>query len=132
MNKTEIMNIPISSLAYLGDAAVEVLVRRRIITGAECRHGEHPSAVSLAYVTAQAQSAAVERILPYLTEDETDIFKRGRNCVHSGVPKHATVAEYRRATGLECVFGYLYLTGDGERADELFRLAYPESTGAEE
>ena len=125
MNKSEIMNIPISSLAYLGDAALEVLVRRRVILDSSGAHGTHPSSRSLSYVTAHAQSEAVERILPHLNEEETDIFKRGRNCVHSGVPKHATVAEYRRATGLECVFGYLDLTGDTERAAELFELAYP-------
>lgn len=125
MTKTDVMNMPITSLAYLGDAAIEVLVRERIITDGEGKPGEHPSARSLMYVTAEAQSKAVERILPVFTEDETDVFKRGRNCVHSGVPKHATVQEYRRATGLECVFGYLWLTGDGARARELFALAYP-------
>lgn len=125
MNQTEIMNIPISSLAYLGDAVLEILVRRRVILDTSGTPGTHPSSRSLRYVTAKAQSAAVERIMPHLTEKETDIFKRGRNCVHSGVPKHATVAEYRRATGFECIFGYLDLIGDAARASELFEIAYP-------
>ncbi len=110
-----------ASLAYLGDAVLEVLVRRRVIADGAA----HPSEAALAYVTAAAQSDAAERILPLLTEEEKAQYKRGRNCVHANVPKKATVAQYRRATGFEALFGYLYLLGESERIMYLFAAAYP-------
>ena len=122
MTQEEVRQIPSSSLAYLGDAAVEILVRRYLVTHPAA--GEHPSQRSLTFVTAPAQSAALEAILPHLTEDEADVFHRGRNSVHANVPKSATPSEYRRATGFECLFGYLFLTGQAARAEELFRIGY--------
>ncbi len=112
-------------LAYLGDSVIEVLVRRRLITDGSAIKNTHPSTRALEFVTAHAQSEASERIMPMLTEAEVDVFKRGRNCVHSGVPKNATAADYRRATGFECIFGYLNLIGDDWRIKELFEAAYP-------
>lgn len=112
-----------AKLAYLGDAVLEVLVRRRIVEEGTA----HPSEAALSYVTAAAQSDALERILPHLTEIEADVYRRGRNCVHANVPKKATVAQYRRATGFEALFGYLYLTGDTARTVTLFAAAYPQS-----
>lgn len=110
-----------SNLAYLGDAVFEVLVRERLV-----RDGvESPSVRSLEYVTAQSQSAAAARIMDRLTEEEVDVFKRGRNDVHTTVPKSATPGEYRRATGFESLFGYLYLAGETKRAAELFDIAFP-------
>lgn len=123
ITKTKAGRVSAAKLAYLGDAVLEVLVRRRIVE----QGGEHPSEAALSFVTAPAQSDALERILSLLTEEETDVFKRGRNCVHGGVPKKATVAQYRRATGFEALFGYLYLLGEKERIEELFSAAYPEN-----
>lgn len=113
--------ISAAKLAYLGDAVLEVLVRQRLVESG----AEHPSEAALSYVTAAAQSNAVERILPLLTETEEDVYRRGRNCVHANVPKKATVAQYRRATGFEALFGYLHLTGDTARTVTLFAAAYP-------
>ena len=59
-----------------------------------------------------------------LTEEESGVFHRGRNMGHSGTPKSATMAEYRNATGMEALFGWLHLAGRKERIDELFRVAY--------
>jgi len=110
-----------ASLAYLGDAVFEVFVRERLV-----REGvKSPSVRSLEYVTAAAQSAAADRIADLLTEEEQDVFRRGRNDVHTGVPKSAKPAEYRRATGFESLFGYLFLTGQTSRAAELFDTAFP-------
>ena len=78
---------------------------------------------SLLFVTAAEQSKAVENILPGLTETETEIYKRGRNA-KSRVPKSASAVEYRRATGMECLFGYLYLSGNNDRIKELFNIAF--------
>ena len=121
--KTEAAAISAAKLAYLGDAVLEVLVRRRIVEAGT----EHPSEAALSYVTAAAQSDALEHILPLLTETEEDVYRRGRNCVHANVPKKATVAQYRRATGFEALFGYLHLAGDTARAEMLFEAAYPHS-----
>ena len=113
-----------ASLAYLGDAVFEVFVRERLV-----REGvKTPSVKSLEYVTAAAQSAAADRIADLLTEDEKDVFRRGRNDVHTGVPKSAKPAEYRRATGFESLFGYLFLAGRTDRAAELFDTAFPRDT----
>ena len=100
---------------------MEVLVRHRIVADG----AQKPSEASLAYVTAAAQSDAVERILPLLTEEEDAVYRRGRNCVHANVPKKATAAQYRRATGFEALFGYLHLLGDTARIRALFDAAYP-------
>ena len=110
-----------AQLAYLGDAVLEVMVRRQLVL----TQAPHPSETALAYVTAAAQSDAVERILPHLTEEEA-VYRRARNSVHANVPKRATVAQYRRATGLEALFAYLHLTNNADRLDALFRLAYPD------
>lgn len=120
-SKTEASSVSAASLAYLGDAVLEVLVRHRVVMDGV----QKPSEASLAYVTAAAQSDAVERILPLLTEEEDAVYRRGRNCVHANVPKKATVAQYRRATGFEALFGYLHLLGDTARIRTLFDAAYP-------
>lgn len=114
--------IPAAHLAYLGDCVYELFVREYLVKKGHAR----PSVESLAYVTAGAQSRALEKLLPVLTEGEADAYRRGRNCVHGGVPKHSTVAEYRRATGLEALFGYLYVRGDMARIRELFALTLSE------
>lgn len=112
--------IPASALAYLGDSVIEVMVRELLVR----RCSKTPSVESLKYVTAEAQCKALELISPLLTEDESDAFRRGRNSVHSGVPRHATPSQYRRATGVECLFGYLYMVGETERARELFNVGF--------
>ena len=116
-----------AQFAYLGDSVFEVFVRERLV-----KEGvKSPSVKSLEYVTASAQSAAADRIEDLLTEEEKDVFRRGRNDVHTGVPKNASPAEYRRATGFESLFGYLFLTGQSERAAELFDTAFPRNTKKE-
>ncbi len=75
-------------------------------------------------VRAAYQSRAVDVILPHLTEDEENIFKRGRNATGNTVPKSSNPVEYRRATGFESLFGYLYLTGNSERIVELFEMIW--------
>lgn len=114
-------NVSSAELAFLGDSVIEVLVREHIVNHP---NGEACAPRALAFVTAVAQSAALERMLPLLSEEEAEVFRRGRNTVHSAIPKSASAAEYRRATGMECVFGWLWLFGRRDRAVELFRAAY--------
>ena len=118
--------IAVEALAYLGDAAMEVLIRERLVRAGLCSSGRLNTA-ALAYVKATAQSEALERMLPYLTESEEATYKRGRNAGHGkNTPKSASVSEYRRATGLETLFGQLYLDGDTRRMNERLDIGYPD------
>lgn len=114
-----------ASLAYLGDSVLELLVREQLIAQG-LSTAAHLNEAARQYVTAPAQAAAMQRILPQLSEDEAAVFRRGRNTVHTNVPKRATVAQYRSATGMECLFAALYLTHQMPRARELFSLGYTE------
>ena len=120
--------ISVPALAYLGDCVIELCVRRHLVNEG-LSTSAHLNAAALDYVRAPAQAEAMKRILPHLTEEEESYFRRGRNMGHSNVPKRATVSEYRAATGMEVLFGYLHLSGREERIRQLFCLAYP--TGAE-
>ena len=112
-----------ADLAYIGDAVWEIIVRERLVT---CPEGTgHPGTYALPYVTATGQSAALDRLEEHLTEEEISVYKRGRNSVHGNIPKSASPAEYRRATGVESLMGYLWLTGNFDRARELFDIAFP-------
>lgn len=112
------------SLAYLGDAVLELLVRERLLEmGYTTSKALNQNA--LKFVRASAQAAAMERITPLLTEEEQGAFRRGRNIGHTNTPKSATVAEYRSATGMEALFGHLHATGQHARIRELFENAYP-------
>lgn len=102
------------ALAFVGDGVYSLLVRERLLTAANRPVGElHKLAVSA--VRAEAQAAAVDRLLPLLTQQETAVYKRGRNA-HST----RTGAAYHKGTGLETLFGYLYLSGEMARVQELF------------
>ena len=107
------------TLAFLGDAVYELCARAHVVAQQNRPVGElHQQVVTL--VNAGAQSAALERLLPLLTPEELAIFKRGRNASASSVPKHAEIADYRRATGVEALFGYLFLKGERQRLEMLF------------
>lgn len=108
-----------SSLAFLGDAVYELYVRRLLISGG-ARHIDELNRQKVALVNAAAQSGAFAKIEPLLSQQELEIFKRGRNLHTNHVAKNASVADYRRATGVEALFGYLYLCGSFERIEELF------------
>lgn len=113
------------ALAYLGDAVLEALVREALILkGLE--KSAHLNKEALNYVTAVNQCKAFANIQELLTEEEGAIFKRGKNCSHLNIPKSASPVEYKIATGLEAVFGFLHLKKDTERIKELFSKAYPE------
>ena len=108
------------ALAFVGDGVYSLMVRERLLSQANRPVNDlHKMAVTA--VRAEAQSAAMERLLPVLTEEEEAVFKRGRNAhtARSG-------ADYHRATGLESLFGYLYLAGHIDRVRELFALCVEE------
>ncbi len=111
-----------SRLAYLGDTVYELCVRERLVR----QNARRPSIDALEYVTAKIQCRAAAVIRPLLSEEEEDIFRRGVNMGHANIPKSATLAEYRAATGLECLFGWLRLMGRDDRILALFDTAFPE------
>lgn len=106
-------------LAHVGDAVFEILVRTWLCAhGRATGRGLHQAAVRL--VCAESQAERAERILPTLTQEETAVFRRGRNAQVHTVPGHASRAQYGEATALETLLGWLYLSGQRERINELF------------
>ena len=120
-----IKEISTEALAYLGDSVLEIRVRQKLVGEGISGSGSLNKA-SLAYVKASEQAKAMHRIIPLLTEEEELVFKRGRNMSGGNVPKSATMSEYRLATGMEVLFGYLHLLCRYDRIDELFLAAYHE------
>lgn len=115
------------TLAYIGDAIYDLLVRTILVKRGNSQVNKlHKRASSL--VKAPTQSDMMDKILPHLTEEEEHIYKRGRNAKSFTMAKNATMAQYRRATGFEAVFGYLYLKGELNRAIDLMKIGMePES-----
>lgn len=107
------------ALAYMGDAVFTIFMREHLL-----RIGNAPVNAlhkkSAEYVNAAAQAQMYHRILPFLTENEQAVMKRGRNAKSNSKAKNADIADYRHATGLEALFGYLFLKGDIDRAKEIF------------
>ena len=119
MGPNAILGMSNLALAHLGDAVYELMVRSCLcVNGVPTSKKLHQATIS--YVAAPAQAKAVARILPMLTEEEADVFRRGRNAHFATVPQHATREEYRAATGLETLFGWLYLQGQRDRLCTLF------------
>ena len=119
-NKCDPNNLSPLMLAFIGDTVYDLFVRETLIT--ECpRPVKKLHALAVEEVSASAQARKIKAILDKLTEEEADIFKRGRNAHTGHVPRSADVVTYHHATGLETLFGYLYLKGDLERLKELFR-----------
>lgn len=122
LSKDELNALSANNLAYLGDCVYELYVREYLVK----KNVSRASVESLKYVTAHVQSGVVEKVLPLLTPEEEDAYRRGRNLGHTSTPKSSTVGEYRRATGLEALFGWLYLGGHHDRLRELFEIAFSE------
>ncbi len=119
MSLNEVNRISMLGLAHVGDGVYELLTRTRLClqghTGVQELHR-----LTVAHVRAEAQARAVEQILPLLTEEEAALYRRGRNTHVNSVPHHAELADYHAATGLEALFGWLYLQGRMDRIESLF------------
>ena len=118
------------ALAYLGDAVIEVWVRRHLVEQG-ITTSRALNSTSLDYVTAPRQAAAMKKILDMLTEDEAAAFRRGRNIGHTNLPRAATASEYRSATGMEALMGWLHMEGKAERIEELLQAAYAQEKSEE-
>ena len=110
------------SLAFVGDAVSELMVREQLLQRTPNAPVYKLHKMSVSRVRASAQSLGYELIEPILSEEELSILKRGRNSHSSTVPKNADPCEYRRATGVEALFGYLYLKGELDRIRQLFDI----------
>lgn len=111
------------ALAFLGDSVYEILVREYLV-----REANRPAAKlheqKIQLVCAAFQAQAIDRLLPLMTEEETAVYKRGRNA-NNTVPRHTSAQDYHKATGLEALFGYLHLLGEQARLEELFAAIFP-------
>ena len=113
------------TLAYIGDCVYDLVIRTVVVErGNEPANKLHKKTV--AYVKAQTQSAMIEALLPYLTEEEEAVYKRGRNAKSYTSAKNASIGDYRKATGMEALVGYLYLTGQEARIMELIKTGLKE------
>ena len=125
MTRAQIDAMSNLGLAHMGDCVFEILVRASL-----CAKGEktvdrlHRDTINMVKATSQARF--VDKMLPLLNETELAYYRRGKNSHVHAVPKSATPAEYAKATGLETLFGYLFLSGQKDRANELFNLVMNE------
>lgn len=120
MPKAEIDAISNLGLAHIGDGVYELLCRSYLCAGGR-KTVEQLHRETIAMVKATAQAKFVDKLLPLLTEEETAYYRRGKNAHVHAVPKSASPAEYAKATGLEALFGALYLAGKTQRLNELFQ-----------
>lgn len=129
MESGDINEISMLGLAHIGDGVYELLTRTMLCAGGNKKVTDlHKKTVAI--VNAPAQAEAAERLLPMLTEQEAYIYKRGRNAKVNSVPHKADIAQYHAATGLEALFGWLYLQGKTQRINELYAICVGDSDGA--
>ena len=112
-----------AALAYLGDSVLELIARQYLLSTGVTDVGKLNS-LALSYVKATAQSDAMENLLPVLTAEEAAVFRRGRNSHSIAIPKSAKAGQYRRATGMEALFAWLYINGRTDRMKELFTVGF--------
>ena len=121
LSDAEILQVSSLGLAHIGDVVYEIMTRSYIVChGTQTAKNLHAKTVSL--VRASAQYTAAQKIIPLLTEEEQDVFKRARNSKLLGIPKSASRSEYAHATALEALFGWLYLKKQYDRLNELYSV----------
>ena len=109
------------TLAYIGDGIYDLFIRTIIVGEGNCQANKLHKKVS-SLVKASKQSKMIKKLKEHLTEEERQVYKRGRNAKSNSVAKNASVSDYRRATGFEAVMGYLYLTNQSKRIVDLIKL----------
>ena len=117
----DVNKISMLGLAHVGDAVYELLYRSKLCTDGHTAVAEMHR-MTVAFVRAAAQAEAAAKLLPVLTTEEASVYKRGRNAKVNSVPHNADIGQYHAATGLEALFGWLYLLGRTERINELFNI----------
>lgn len=109
------------TLAYMGDGVFDLIIRSVVVGKGNTKASQLHLRTSQ-IVKAHSQAVLIETLVPYLTEEEMDVYRRGRNAKSPTMAKNASMSDYRKATGLEALIGYLYVTDQFERAVELVRL----------
>ena len=125
IGKNDAKNYNPQVLAFVGDGVYTMYVRNLIVLNNDGKSGALHK-LTASYVKAKTQSEIIERLMPLFNEDELSVFKRGRNYKTQSTAKNSSVQEYHRATGFEAVLGYLYLSGQTERLNEILRLSVGE------
>ena len=113
-------------LAFVGDGVYSLYIRQKLVLENKHLQGKDLHSSVTSFVKASGQSNFIEKLLPLFTEKEMAVFKRARNYKAQSQAKHASVIDYKRATGLEAVIGYLYLIGDMSRLNEILHLSIGE------
>lgn len=119
----EINTLSPLTLAFIGDSVYEMFIRTKILSMGN-RPANELHKIAVGYVKAKAQAQAAHKILDLLTDQELQIYKRGRNTNIHTVPKNADMVDYRHATALEALVGYLYIKGEEDRLEEILNLAF--------
>ena len=120
-NEAEINTLSPLTWAYVGDSVYELFIRMHLVNTTKLKpHKLHIEAIK--YVKAKAQADILQKLDKTLTDKEKEIVKRGRNAENHHLPKNATVQEYMHSTGFEALIGYLYLTKQDERLEEILKL----------
>ena len=128
LSRQEINAISNLGLAHMGDCVFEILCRGYLCARGGKNVGNlHRDTIRM--VKASSQAAFVDKLIPLLTEDELSYYRRGKNSHVHAVPKSCSAAEYAKATGLEALFGALYLAGESDRINELFRTVMEDTDG---
>ena len=128
LNRQEINAISNLGLAHMGDCVFEILCRGYLCAKGGKNVGNlHRDTINM--VKATSQAAFMDKLLPHLNEEELSFYRRGKNSHVHAVPKSCTPAEYAKATGLEALFGALYLSGQTDRINELFKLVMEDNNG---
>ena len=130
MSLPEINKISMLGLAHVGDAVYELLYRSKLCVDGHTNVKELHK-MTVAFVNAPAQASAAEKLMPFLTEEETGVYKRGRNTKVNSVPHNADISQYHAATGLEALFGWLFLQGKQERIEDLFSVIVEDKANAD-
>lgn len=116
----DIQNVPMQTLAFIGDAVYNVYIRSYLASLNNVKTGVlHKD--SIKYVSAKGQSYIIDKIYEILTAEEINVYKRGRNTNVGTISKHVDVVEYKKATGFEALIGFLYITKQKERLDSLVK-----------
>ena len=126
INKDEAKNYNPQVLAFVGDGVYTMFVRNIIVLNNSGKSGALHK-ITASYVKAKTQSEIIEKLMPIFNEDELVVFKRGRNYKTQSTAKNSSVQEYHRATGFEAILGYLYLSGQNDRLNEILNLSIGET-----
>lgn len=119
-DEIDLRNYSPLTLAFLGDCVYDLIVRAAIVEHAN-RSPKNLHKIKSGAVKAQTQAAFMDAVMDLLTEEEADVYKRGRNAKSMSVAKNASIGDYRKATGMEALIGYLYLQGKEDRILELVK-----------